>query len=176
MWRSSGRLAAAKNGALQFRMILIWSYSTGIESIEVGKPPAIQLRTWCVRSRDIALSASHTVTRLRSRTMKPIAVTYSASSPCDGRAAGEGEGCCAGPVYSGSKLQIAKRMTAAMRGATFAKRCGMIRHARAQRSLFDFDGALHFRVERCRNGEAETAALAGLIEILSATGPRYNLV
>lgn len=108
--------------------------------------------------------------------MKPIAVTYSASLPCDVRAAGEGEGRRTASVYSGSKLQIAKGMAAAMHGATFAKQCGMIRHARAQRSLFDFDGALQLPVERCQRGEPETASLAGLIDILSATGPRYNLV
>jgi hypothetical protein len=84
--------------------------------------------------------------------MTPIAVTYSVSLPSDERAASESEGGWAAPVYSGSKLQIAKRMTAAMRGATFAKRCGMIRHARAQRLFSDIDSVLHFRVVRCRSG------------------------
>lgn len=57
LWPSCGQ----KKRRLQFRMILIWSYSSGIESIGVGKALAMQLRTWGVRSRDIALSAPHTI-------------------------------------------------------------------------------------------------------------------
>jgi hypothetical protein len=108
--------------------------------------------------------------------MMPIAVTYSASSFSDEKAARKGEGGCVDAVYSASKLQFANCVNAAMQHATFAKGRGMIRHARAQRLLSDVDGAHRFDVGRRRHGEPETAALAGLIEILSATGPRYNLV
>jgi hypothetical protein len=108
--------------------------------------------------------------------MMPIAVTYSASSPGDGKAAADRGWVCKAAVYSASKLQLAKRVTAAMRGAAFADMYDVIRHAGTRRSMPDFDGALHVRVERCRSGEAETALWAGSIEILSATGPRYNLV
>lgn len=108
--------------------------------------------------------------------MMPIAVTYSASSLRDAHAAQGGAWSRATTVYSDSKLQLAKRVTAAMRGATFAKQCGMIRHAHAQRLFCDVDGAPHLPVGRHRRGEPETAALVGLIDILSATGPRYHLV
>jgi len=171
-WQSWGRETAM----LQFRMILIWSYSSGIESIRVGKAVAIRLRTCCVRSRGIAASASKPFARSYSPTMMPIAVTYSASSPCDGKAAADRGWDCKAAVYSASKLQLAKRVTAAMRGAAFADMYDVIRHAGTRRSMPDFDGALHVRVERRRSGETETAPWAGSIEILSATGPRYNLV
>jgi hypothetical protein len=108
--------------------------------------------------------------------MMPIAVTYSAPSVTDRKAASEGEPGWARADYTASKLQLAMAVTAAMRGAAFAKRRGVIRPARAQRLFSEFDGALRFRAERCGSSEPETAALAVLIAILSATGPRYNLV
>ena len=157
-------------------MILIWSDSSGLESIRVGKAPAIQLRTCCVRNRDIAVSAQTPFARSNSRTMMQIAITYSPLSHRDVEAAREGERRSAEAVYSASKLQLAKRVTAAMRGAAFADEYDVIRHAGARRSLPDRDSALNLRVERCRRGECETAIPAVLIEILSATGPRYNLV
>jgi hypothetical protein len=107
--------------------------------------------------------------------MMPIAVTYSASSLRDVKAAMQ-SGWRARPVYSASKLQLANVVTAAMRDATFAKPRDMIRHARARRIFSDFDGALHVSVERCGSGETEAATVAVAFEILSATRPRYHLV
>jgi hypothetical protein len=108
--------------------------------------------------------------------MMPIAAPYSAVSPCDVRVVSKGERGCGRAVYSVSKLQSAKVVKAAMRGTTVVKGRGVIRPSRVQSLFAEFDGALHFRVGRRGSGEPETAALAVLIEILSATGPRYNLV
>lgn len=105
-----------------------------------------------------------------------IAVTYSAPSQRDGKAANEGLRGCAREAYSASKLQLATTVKAAMRGAAFVNGRGVIRPSHAQRLFSGGDRMLQVRVGRCGSGERETAALAVLIEILSATGPRYNLV
>ncbi len=99
----------------------------------------------------------------------PVTVTCSASSPGDG----VGEDAYARVAWTAFGLRFAKVVKAAMHDAASVSGRAVIRHEYPRRAFSGDGGALRLRAGR---GEPETAALAVLIDIPSATGPRYHLV